>query len=82
MQFIFTNYAKKQFEKLQKDIQKFIVQRIQIYRETGTWNIKQLVDMKPATHRIRVGDYRLILKKHDSETWIVLKVWHRKEIYK
>jgi len=82
MQFIFTSYAKKQFEKFQKDIQNFIIQKTQIYKETGVGDIKKLVDMKPATHRIRFGDYRLILQKKDTETWIVLKVWHRKEIYK
>ena len=80
MDFIFTNKSEKQFKNLPVYTQDYIRQKLVNFKNSWIWDIKSLVNMKPATHRIRTWDYRLILQKKD-DNFIVLKVWHRKEIY-
>lgn len=41
---------------------------------------KPLKDMSPATHRFRVGNYRILVAVKEDELW-VLAVKHRKEVY-
>ena len=41
-----------------------------------------LTDMTPATHRIRIGDYRLVLKWEFGRTFKILDIGHRREVYR
>ncbi len=48
--------------------------------------IRKLSDFREATHRIRIGNYRIVLKlvaenKYDI-TFMLVKIGHRREIYK
>ena len=83
MKFIFTNYAKKQFLKLDIKIQTRIKNKLLLLKSDKDLlknNIKNIVNMQPITHRVKIGSHRLLLQK-DSENYIVLKVGHRKNIY-
>ncbi len=40
---------------------------------------KRLVGMKPATYRLRIGDYRVIYRETDSDL-VILSVIHRKDL--
>ena len=75
--------AEKELQKLDPSTKETIVKKL---AELKHWNLlekhlKQLHNLEPATHRIRIGHYRLIVKKTDT-TILVYTLWHRKDIYK
>lgn len=84
--FVFTKQAKKQFEKLDDRIQNQIKQKLSILEQDSillNQNIKSLTNIQPISHPVRIGSYRLLLSFNKGiQKYIVLKVAHRKEIYK
>ena len=83
MNFVFTKYAEKQFLKLEIKIQQRIKNKLIILKQDKNLfdqNIKAIINLKPITHRIRVGSHRLLLKQ-EAQNYTILKVGHRKEIY-
>lgn len=74
--------------KLPKTVQQRILEKL---RELKTHDdifsvLKRLTDFEPATHRLRVGNYRLILglqlQETEGCTFLVLDAGHRKDIYR
>ena len=84
--FVFTKQAQKQFRKLDNRIQNQIREKLLILKQDLqllSKNIKPLADMNPISHRLRIGSYRLLLSfDNAAQTYIVLKVAHRKNVYK
>lgn len=86
--FFFTKYAEKQFGKLPEADQARIINKLTLLKtHPDIFSVlKVLKDFPPATHRLRVGSYRLILQlKEGSEGEIdfwVLKAQHRKDVYR
>ncbi len=80
--FIFTNIAEKSLNKIDSINRESILYKLrQIKAWKIEWDISKLHKFWEASHRLRVGDYRLILKK--VEDWyIVLDIWHRQSIYR
>jgi len=87
IKFIFTKQSKQIFETFQKDIQNRIKIKLNnLKTHPDIFSItRKLVNFKKATHRLRIGNYRLILElKADSDpniNFIVLDIGHRKDIY-
>ncbi len=83
-QFIFTQLAAKKFNKLSPEIQARLQKKLISYREHPDFFnlLEPLIDFGKATHRLRVGDYRVILSITSEETLSVLDIGHRKNIYK
>jgi mRNA-degrading endonuclease RelE of RelBE toxin-antitoxin system len=86
--FVFTKYAEKRFLKLPKSIQKRIIDKLkELKSHEDIFSILKLLNhFEPASHRLRIGSYRLILelknqKEMDCEFWI-LDIGHRKDIYR
>ena len=84
MRIEYTETARKQLKKLDKTIQKRIldymdeVGRLENPRSRG----KALVENMRGLWRYRVGDYRVICEIQESRIIIsVLKIGHRKNIY-
>lgn len=78
----FTASGKKDIQKLPKNLQKRIIRKLQFFssQEDPLSFSKPLLQLPPATHRFRVGDYRIafyLLK----DTIFVVKVKHRREVY-
>ena len=87
-QFIFTKKAEERFLDLPKSIQERIITKLKNLKQHDDILsiLKRLHYLEPASHRLRVGNYRLILelkKQTQKETifWI-LGVGDRKDIYK
>jgi len=77
----FTDTSRKQFRKLEKDVQERIITALERIRIRPESFVKKLVG--DPGYRLRVGDYRVILDIQKSELIIlVLKIGHRKNIYK
>lgn len=85
--FIFTAYAKKQLLNLSQVEQERILAKLVLLKNHPDIFavLRALVDFDPATHRLRIGSYRLILKLEQSQMnenlFLVLKVGHRKDVY-
>ena len=78
---IFSDSAKKQLNKLNKDVQKRIVSAIERIRIRPGAFVTRLVDED--IYRLRVGDYRVLLEIEKGELIIlIIKIGHRKNIYK
>lgn len=85
MLFIFTKYARKQWQKFSPEVQALLTKKLQFFKTEQVFrqNIQPIKDIPPATHRLRIGNYRLILLVEDSKKEVlVLKVGHRREIYR
>ena len=83
---LFTQKAKKQLSKLDRNIAKLIASWLKKNLE-GCVNPrihgKALVANKAGQWRYRVGDYRILAEIRDEEVIIlVLQIGHRREIYK
>lgn len=85
--FVFSRFAQKKFSRLGSSIQERIIEKL---KELKTHpeilsTLKPLHNFKPATHRLRVGDYRLILQLtshiNTNYEFLVLDVGHRRDIY-
>ena len=77
----FTDTSRKQFRKLEKDVQERIIKALKRIRIRPESFVKKLVG--DPGYRLRVGDYRVILDIYKSELIIlVIKIAHRKNIYK
>lgn len=78
---IFSNKAKKQLFKLEKSIQRRVIAALERIRIRPESYITKLVG-DPGC-KLRVGDYRVIMDIDNNNLHIlVIKVGHRKEIYK
>jgi len=78
---IFTDTSRRQFRKLEKDVQERIINALERIRIRPESYVKKLVG--DPGYRLRVGDYRVIFDIQKSELIIlVIKIGHRKNIYK
>ena len=77
----FTDTSRKQFRKLEKDVQERIIKILERIRIRPESYVKKLIG--DPGYRLRVGDYRVILDIQKSELIIlVIKIGFRKNIYK
>ena len=80
-QIIWSESASKELKKLDRSVAKRIFTKVSQLHKNPYNNITKLVD-RPY-YRLRVGDYRIILDiKNNILQVLVLKVGHRKNIYK
>lgn len=80
MQFVFTQEAESDFLKLDKGIQILIRKKLQKIKDGEWYHLKPLTNMLLATHRLRIEDYRLLLREC-KEWYEILAIWHRSTIY-
>ena len=78
---LFSLSAKKQLQKLEKDTQRHIIAVLERIRFRPEKFVKKLTN--DPGYRLRVGDYRVIMDiKKDKLLILILKIGHRKTIYK
>jgi mRNA-degrading endonuclease RelE of RelBE toxin-antitoxin system len=76
--------AQKQLEAISKRDRETIMAKLAILErapEALAQQIKPLKGQHPPLRRLRVGDYRVLLRDTESETLVVL-VAHRREVYR
>ena len=77
----FSQRAAKEFKKLDKQIQRRIIEKLTEYAtDENLSEAKKLINSKLGQWRYRVGDYRIIFDLSGKEIQ-VLKVAHRSEVY-
>jgi len=82
--FIFTLRAQKIFEKLEPLVQARIEEKFHNLTEedVSPATLKPVSNLKGASHRMRIGPYRLILHQKDPCTFWVIDLGHRRDIYR
>jgi len=81
---VFKPSAERAFLALPKDLQKRLDKRLISLQDTPRpLGVKALTG-EPGVFRLRVGDYRVLYEVHDDVliVLVVLKVGHRREVYR
>jgi mRNA interferase RelE/StbE len=78
---VFTNRAIKDLEKIEKGIKLRIAKKLKEYAKEPLKYARKLIDPKIGSYRFRVGDYRIIFDI-DGRTIVILRIGHRRGIYK
>lgn len=83
MEYFFKARALKQLQKLPKDVQSRIVDKMDFfcYQDDPLRYAEPLVRSELGQYRFRVGDYRIIADL-ESDGLIILLVGHRRDIYR
>jgi mRNA-degrading endonuclease RelE of RelBE toxin-antitoxin system len=82
--FELTSLALKKFQKLAPDIQLRIKNKTVSIKDHPDFFVllESLKNFTPATHRLRIGNYRLILQYMGNDQFLVLDLGHRRDIYR
>lgn len=78
---VITQHAKKDLKNLDKMVIQRIGNKLKFFSNDPLKYARGLTDPKIGGYRFRIGDYRVIFDIDDDKI-IVLRVGHRKEIYK
>ncbi len=78
---IFTSRALKDLEAMDKDTQNRIAKKLKEYAENPFKYARKLISPQIGTYRFKIGEYRVIFDI-EKETIIILRIGHRKNIYK
>jgi len=76
-----TEEAKRQIDKLDGVVKKRIAKKISVFLKDPLIFSKPLINFEIGQYRFRVGDYRIIFDLREDRLEI-LKVMHRREVYK
>ena len=81
--FVFTHAAEKKFLKFEKNIQERVREKLVALKKHDHIDavLKPLTNFEPATHRLRIGSYRIILQRLSHDDFLVLDIGHRADIY-
>lgn len=78
---VFTQRALKDLENIDKEMQNRIATKLKEYSKEPLRYARKLISPQIGTYRFRVGDYRVIFDI-DHENIVILRIGHRKSIYK
>lgn len=77
----YTRRAAKDISKLQRQVKDRIKKKLERYADDPLCYARKMVDPSLGTYRFRIGDYRVIFDLEDDKI-VVLRVGHRREIYR
>ncbi len=78
---VYTKRVLKDIGKLDPVVKKQISSKILLLAKNPLKNAKKLIDFRLGQYRWRIGNYRIIFDIEGSDI-VVLRIRHRKEIYK
>jgi mRNA interferase RelE/StbE len=78
---ILTKRALKDLESLTEEIKMRIIGKLREYSHNPFNYCTKLSDPRIGTYRFRIGDFRIIFDIDDDKL-VILRIGHRKEIYK
>lgn len=80
-QLLYTPAAQKDIRKLDKVAKNRLKNKLELLATDPIYYSKKLIHSDLSTYRYRVGDYRIIFDL-DGKDIVILRVGHRREIYK
>jgi mRNA interferase RelE/StbE len=80
---IFTKESAKDIEKLDQTIKKQLYKKLVYFKDLDDIKVvaKKLHNHEAGEHRLRVGNFRIIFDL-DKHTIVVLRIQHRKDVYR
>ncbi|MCL4377149.1 MAG: type II toxin-antitoxin system RelE/ParE family toxin [Actinobacteria bacterium] len=78
---LYTKTAYNDIKKLDRIAKKRIGKKIEEYSKDPLLNSKKLTNSTIGTYRWRIGNYRVVFDL-DNKNIVILRVGHRREIYK
>lgn len=83
MDYEFSSQARKDIKKLSPEIAERIIRKLDYFASTSNplEFAESLVNFELGQYRFRVGDYRIAFDV-EGDKLVILKVGHRREIYK
>jgi len=78
---VYTHRAFKDIREFEENVKKRIGKALERYSENPLKYASRLIDSKLGMYRFRIGHYRVIFDIEDEKI-IVLRVGHRKDIYR
>jgi mRNA interferase RelE/StbE len=78
---VYTKTVSKEIQKLDTVAKRRLKIKLELLATNPLHYSKKLIHSDLGTYRYRVGDYRVIFDLQDSQI-IILRVGHRREIYK
>ncbi|MFA5997139.1 MAG: type II toxin-antitoxin system RelE/ParE family toxin [Candidatus Paceibacterota bacterium] len=83
MKYDFKGNSIKEFSKLPRKVQLLIMEKLEFYMSASTplHFAEHLTDFEFGEYRFRIGDYRVAFDV-EKDTAKILKVGHRKDMYK
>ncbi len=79
---VFTDRAKRDLKKQDVNVQERIVGKLKEYSKDPIYYSRKLHDSSIGSYRFRVGDYRITFDIEDETDIVILRIRHRKEIYR
>lgn len=81
--YFLTAPALRQIKKLSPEIQRRILEKIKWYCLENPFKYAEyLLDSRLGDYRFRIGDYRVIFDKKSFDSISILRIGHRREIYR
>lgn len=80
-QLLYTKRAVKDIKKLDRVVQKRLKRSLEKFIKSPFSYADKLIDKRLGEYRFRIGDFRIIFDQKDKKI-IILRVGHRREIYK
>ncbi|MEO0091488.1 MAG: type II toxin-antitoxin system RelE/ParE family toxin [candidate division WOR-3 bacterium] len=80
-QILFTQRAIRDLTNINSDVKSRLASKLKEYATDPMQYARKLIDPKIGTYRFRIGDYRVIFDI-DKENIVVLRIGHRKDIYR
>jgi len=78
---LYAKTAAKNIQKLDSVAKKRIKKRLEEFTKDPLVHAKKLTDPRIGTYRWRIGNYRVVFDINDQNI-VILRVGHRKDIYK
>lgn len=82
--FVFTSFAESKFRKLDRMLRERVrskLRELKKHDDIGSV-LKSLTNFHPATHRLRIGQYRVILQRVSEHEFLILDIGNRSNIYR
>ena len=80
---LYKNSVEKDLKKLDRTIIHTILSRIESTLSENPYFGSKLSGYSPDSYRLRIGIYRIIFNiEEETKTVIILKIGHRKEVYR
>ncbi len=79
---VFTKRAVKDLEKLEQQVKERIISKLKEFKDVPLNHAKKLTQPKLGSFRFKIDNYRIIFDFGDDKIIIILRVGHRKTIYK
>lgn len=78
---LFTHRSLKDLENIDKKTQGRIAEKLKEFSEEPLKHSRKLINSELGSYRFRIGDYRVIFDI-DEDNIVILRIGHRRNIYK